>query len=688
MFDETEAIEKVAEKLQIEHWKIDDPELYASLTVPAFVSKLNPEILWKHKTVPLKEVNGKIVTAFANPLDHEIKQLLEFTLGKKLTVVIAEEAKIQRLLGEHCPPSKMSIDEMNSVDVGDSIEVVNQSIKDQDLDVSSPDAPPIIKLCNKILADAVRAEASDIHIEPLQFGLEVRFRVDGMMQSVMEVPKRLQPYIITRFKLLAGMDISEKRRPQDGRVRIKVQGETLDLRASSVPAAYGEKMVFRLLRSDSVELSFESLGFPDTLRGAITKALDAHGKLFLVTGPTGSGKTTTLYTCLNYLKDGTSNIETVEDPVEYRIPGINQIQINESINVTFASALRSILRQDPDVIMIGEIRDTETAQIAMQAAQTGHQVLSTLHTNSAPAAISRLLNLGIQPYIIASSLAGVLAQRLVRKICAACAKPLDQVQQQKHAEIIAAHKLETSKLQHAPGCKDCNFTGYRGRLGVYSYLEINDAITNLIHDQSSLPQLVREARKTGYQDLSDAALELVKSGSTTLDEVKSLLVFSEQSEPVLDRLEVGRPSQIPAAKSSAAGLDKDIAQQKMSGIHKQKIVLIEDDEDVRRILSMLLKNEMFETYEAKDGREGLEQVYQHNPDIILCDLMMPGMDGREFLLKMKTHEQTRKIPVIILTAADTEENETGLLDLGAKDFLSKASSSKVMLSRIRRVLGS
>ncbi|MEZ4754582.1 MAG: type II/IV secretion system protein [Bdellovibrionota bacterium] len=474
-----------------------------------------------------------------------------------------------------------------------------------------------------------------------------------------------------------GMDIAERRKPQDGRIRVRLYNEPVDLRVSSVPTSFGEKIVLRILRSKLENLSFEKLELPDLVVKKLKNGLEQKGKLILVTGPTGSGKTTTLYSCLNFLRDGTTNIETVEDPIEYRIPGIHQIQVNNTAGVSFASALRSVLRQDPDVIMIGEIRDQETAEIALQAAQTGHQVLSTLHTNSASAAITRLSSIGIDPFVLSSCVSTIVAQRLLRKICNDCKVTAGQEFLERHADIISDYNLDYSKIFEPTGCQSCNHTGYKGRVGIYSLLEINDEIADLILTKASLNKILEAAKQNGFKTLTEAAFDRLEEGLTTLDEVRPyyLAVDDGQISEVID------PTAPSPSKHKSLNIKKD-----SGSITREKVVLIEDDEDVRRILTLLLQKEMYEVIEAENGLVGLNAVYEHQPTFVLCDLMMPVMDGKEFLIKMQNNTQTTNIPVIILTAADNEDNETGLLDLGAADFVSKSSSSSVMLSRLRRIL--
>jgi type IV pilus assembly protein PilB len=684
---EEEVLARLSELLKIPYTDLEDPEVRSKLLESPLTGKVTKELCFNQKLIPLWQEEDTAHTAMVNPYDLDALKALEFTLGLPITPHIVAERQLVRLMTEIFGGDSIDFDELESTDPGTSVEILGaNTVGDKEVNVEDAGAPPVVKLCNKIMADAVSQGASDIHIEPMQHSVEVRFRVDGVMQNILEIPRRLQSYVTSRFKLLADMDIAEKRRPQDGRLRVLIGGEQVDMRVSSIPASYGEKVVLRLLYSDATRLSFPYLNMPEDIELSLKDALSKKGRLLLVTGPTGSGKTTTLYTALNFLRDGTSNIQTVEDPIEYRLAGINQVQVNDAIDVTFASALRSILRQDPDIIMVGEIRDKETATIAFQAAQTGHLVLSTLHTNDAPSAISRLLNLDVDPFMVASTLAGVLAQRLVRKVCEHCEGPASKVQLERWQKMIDQYSINPENLRAGSGCNHCRLSGYKGRIGVFSYISVDDELSALINKKASTTELEASATETGYRSLHKAAIDLVQRGMTTLDEVKPYIQLNIHREHKEEPTPEVKPTQIVAAKPEV--IEADDSAEDSDTIERPKLLLIEDDPDVRSILAMLLRKEMFEVVEACNGQEGIEAVYNQKPTVILCDLMMPVMDGREFLLKMKGNKKTQKIPVIILTAVDSEENEIDLLEIGAVDFVSKSSSSNVMLTRIRRILSS
>jgi type II secretory ATPase GspE/PulE/Tfp pilus assembly ATPase PilB-like protein len=697
--DEKKAAVALANYLKIPFIDLDTPTFNLSRNITMFHDRVDRNVCWRDKIIPLIERNGYVAVACANPFERDGLRTLEFTLGCPVREGIAEEAKILRLLGEYIPPVTTALTDVSYPELEEEVEIVTTADTASQHFRKAEDQKAIVKLCSTIILRAVREGASDIHLEPLDRGVDVRHRIDGVMQDVIEIPKRLQNNLVARFKVLAGMDISERRRPQDGRIRARVDHEDIDLRVSTVPASFGEKIVMRILRSDGDGLAFSTLGLSAEIEKRIVRILRGNGKLFLTTGPTGSGKTTTLYTCIASLRDGTRNIETVEDPVEFRMSGVNQIQVNESIGVTFASSLRSVLRQDPDVIMVGEIRDEETAQIAIQAGQTGHLVVSSLHTNDAPSAIPRLLNLKIEPYSLASGLAGVLAQRLVRRLCSSC-KEVDT-----NIPDDTKHYLTENGIKHLPtiyrarGCRECGDTGYRGRSGLFSFLEITPSLADLIANKVSLGDLIRQAKLEGFQTLEDAARLRLCDGLTSLEQVRDYFnrptrSLQEEFQP-LGTKEGGVASSArpPTETFNQATLSREAAPspsllRRSSGIQIQKsrILVVDDDPDVRALFTSVLEKNLYEVVQAYDGLDGLERVYEASPDLVLCDLMMPRMDGRQFLLRMRERLETKAIPIIILTAASTDDNEVGLLELGASDFIAKESSYQVILSRVRRLL--
>lgn len=387
--------------------------------------------------------------------------------------------------------------------------------KTADLLDSQNDAP-VIRLINALIAEAVKVKASDIHIEPYEKALSVRLRIDGVLREVLSLPARMTPVLTSRVKVMARLDIAEKRVPQDGRISIALGGKTVDVRVSTLPARFGERVVMRILDKDEARLDLDGLGMPPAVLRRFRQVLKRPNGIILVTGPTGSGKTTTLYGALSLLNEPSRNILTVEDPVEYAIEGIGQTQINPKVGMTFATGLRAILRQDPDIVMVGEIRDIETAEIAVQASLTGHLVLSTVHTNSAAGAITRLRDMGIEPFLLSSTLAGVLAQRLVRRLCPSCKKPYEADAAAKR--VLGVDPGAPLTLYEPSGCGRCNHTGYEGRIGVYELLVVDEAMKRLIHDNADEMTLAAAAFERG-QTLAQSGYEQVAAGVTAIEEV-------------------------------------------------------------------------------------------------------------------------------------------------------------------------
>ena len=439
------------------------------------------------------------------------------SLAQPVAVTLLEQAAFDRKLAE-----RYSRTDRTAAEVADDI--------DKDLDLSrlvqelppiedlleGEDDAPIIRMINALLTQAVRDNASDIHVEPFERHSSVRFRIDGVLREVIQPHRALHAAMVSRVKILAQLDIAEKRLPQDGRITVRVAGKPIDVRVSTIPATHGERVVLRLLDKDPSKLVLDVLGMaPDTLARVDALIHRPHG-IVLVTGPTGSGKTTTLYAALSRLQAGKMNIMTVEDPVEYDLPNIGQIQVSPRIELSFAKALRSILRQDPDVIMIGEIRDLETAQIAVQASLTGHLVLATLHTNDSAAAVTRLVDMGIEPFLLASGLVGVLAQRLVRRLCSSCKLNYSP----SSPELAQLGGAAPPRLCQAVGCAACNHTGYQGRVGIYELLEVDDALRHLIHERAS-DQVIRDhcLAAGSLRPLREDGLRWVRSGETNLEEV-------------------------------------------------------------------------------------------------------------------------------------------------------------------------
>ena len=473
----------------------------------------------QYKIVPLGEHHDQIVVATSDPLNTEALDTMQRCYGKPLEIVVAPEQEVMRainsvrtsLMSDRAQTLEGSQKAADSDDMAGSLKI--------DVTDAEDDDAPIIRYVNALIFRAANERASDIHVEPYEDKLKVRFRVDGVLNDVDEEEKSFQASIISRIKVMASLDIAEKRLPQDGRIGIKIAGKDVDIRVSTVPTRFGERIVMRLLDKANVMIDISSLGLATDYAGTVNKLIHKSHGIILVTGPTGSGKTTTLYACLSAINSPDKNILTVEDPVEYELPGIGQMQVNPKINFTFASGLRSILRQDPDVIMVGEIRDLETAEIAVQASLTGHLVFSTLHTNDAPGAIARLNDMGVEPFLIASSLLGVMAQRLIRTLCPHCKTAIEITEDQCHElglnyKALKSHQIYTIS---PTGCKECQYTGYKGRMGIHEMLLIDDAVRSEIMKRSDSSR-IRQAAK-GMTGLRLDGAKKILAGVTSVEEV-------------------------------------------------------------------------------------------------------------------------------------------------------------------------
>ncbi len=540
----------------------------ASFEVDPNVIKVVPgEVARKYGVLPVNKTGATLTIAMGDPTNVFAMDDIKFMTGYNVEPVVASESALRKAIDKHygtprsvvlkeqkksatgytpteglddvMASSALTIDDMASVglgeinmdeitglDAGADVDVLRQE-EGEEIDLSdlakSSESAPIIKVSNLILIEALKAGASDIHVEPYEKEFRVRFRIDGILHNIMALPMRTKDPLISRLKIMAKLDISEKRLPQDGRIKIRLRVEErsrdLDLRVSTVPAQFGEKVVMRLLDKSKLQLDMTQLGFePEPLR-RFKDAIDRPYGIVLVTGPTGSGKTNTLYSAIAALNEPTVNIMTAEDPIEFNLAGINQVQMKEQIGLTFASALRSFLRQDPDIILVGEIRDFETAEIAVKAALTGHLVLSTLHTNDAPSTINRLMNMGIEPFLVATSINCICAQRLVRRICGSCVEEVETPPQMLIQVGFAPDEAKTLKIKRGRGCERCNNGGYKGRVGLYETLQFSDEIRDMILSGASSIELKRKAMEEGMVSLRMAGLQKIREGVTTLEEV-------------------------------------------------------------------------------------------------------------------------------------------------------------------------
>jgi len=502
------------------HW------IYLSAVVipPEIISQISATDARRFKVIPVTFGESGLVLAISDPLDVDTIDSLNFLLQRDLELVCTSPEKIRQALIKYYGTAEEAADVLQHK-IGDEVEL-GLEIGDgtEAVGVDEADAP-ISRLVSMWIIEAHKLGASDIHLEPLDKKFRVRFRIDGVLQEMQAPPKRLQSAIISRLKIMTGsMSIAEKRLPQDGRIQVKIKKKPIDLRVSTIPTNHGESIVMRVLDKSSLLLGLPELGFLSDDQDKFERLLRSPDGILLVTGPTGSGKTSTLYACLNYINKPDRKIITVEEPVEYQMTGINQVQVNNDAGMTFPIALRSILRQAPNIIMIGEIRDLETASIATNASLTGHLVFSTLHTNDAPSAVARLVDIGVQPFLVASSVRAIMAQRLVRRLCTHCKHPADLSETEMRALRIEPSQMKDSQVMKAPGCDHCRHTGYRGRMGIFEIFIIDDDVRHMINKRTSTFLLRQRARELSMRTLREDGVRKVLSGLTSAEEVISVTI--------------------------------------------------------------------------------------------------------------------------------------------------------------------
>ncbi|WP_300668662.1 ATPase, T2SS/T4P/T4SS family [Desulfoluna sp.] len=658
-------------------------EIHVSSEVIALVPA---EMAESYLLLPITEEEGELVVTMANPLEFYALDDLRFMTQRPIKIAVSPQSEVLAAIDKYYPKKGIGLQETLQDEA--AIELI-KSVEPQEKEVDKSmltrivEDPPVVRFANSILADAVKLKASDIHIEPRQASVIIRYRIDGIMREILKTDKLIHAALVSRIKVFSGMDISIRRKPQDGRAQVKYGGIAYDLRVSSFPTSYGEKITIRILNPESAKMSFENLG----LQGAHYKSLENSIRrpqgLILVTGPTGSGKSTTLYACLNRLNSSEVNIITVEDPVEYKIDGINQGQINPKAGITFPSALRSILRQDPDIVMIGEIRDGETASIACQASQTGHLVLSTLHTNDTPSAITRLLDLGVDAFVVADSVVACVGQRLVRRICDQCKTP-DELSAQFLDKIPTGHSGgEHVQYYKGEGCEACRYSGYVGRIGIYEILRITPSVQSLIKKDVSATMIKKQAMQEGFQPFFMDGLLKARQGLTTIGEV--LRVASPESlDDEASGTAPGPSTPDEALPETACKLYEPMP--RVTSVGHPTVLVVDDKQIELEMMSHLLKTQNYRIIKATNGTEALKMVYQAMPDLIVTDYMMPEMDGLTLIKKLKSEITTRMIPVIMLTANEDLQSEVEVLGVGADDYMTKPVNYERFIARVNRLI--
>jgi type IV pilus assembly protein PilB len=644
----------------------------------AVVALLPAEFCQRRGIAPLGFDRDVLRLAVRDPMDYSAVQDTEFRTGKKAVAVVVTDTWFEALFGRLYPEVERgaSYDMLDEADPAGAIEAAPEyDLVDPATLAKDVQLPPIVKLVNLILSDAAKAGASDVHIEPHETVLQVRQRVDGQLRDVLTIPHHLQDATLSRLKIMSGMDIAERRKPQDGRSRLRFEGRRIDLRVSTLPTQFGEKVVIRLLNADQALPAIDRIGLSAENLRLLQSFLSNPQGMILVTGPTGSGKTSTLYSAVASIKTASNNIVTLEDPIEMQIPGVNQMQVNPKAGVTFANGLRSILRQDPNVILVGEIRDQETADIAFGAAQTGHLLLSTLHTNDATATLTRLFDLGVQPFLVASSILGIVAQRLVRRPCPACA-----IRQEPSAHAIEkaggrSRLPPDGRWVAGQGCGECGHTGLKGRIAIHEVLAITEEVRDLISSRAAEHVIKKAATQAGMRTLLEDGIDKAAQGLTTLDEVLRVVSPADAFDAALEPPRGEDQNAVQGGAATEPGPP-----------HGGSVLVVEDSPTIVEVVKYFLMLEGFSVLVAKDGLIGLEMALRERPDVIVSDVNMPGMGGVEMVKAIRADARTSGTRIIMLTSEASVESETEGLAAGADDYILKPVEPRRLAARVKALI--
>jgi type IV pilus assembly protein PilB len=631
------------------------PKAHLERVEPRVLTLVPEAAARRYGIVPLREDDRYIVIATANPLDVDMEQAIGFLSGRRVQLEIASPGALASVLDQHYSPDRAVAALLGNVDSATAATVhVVEELAPEAIALHELGAAPVVKLTNLIIQNAIAERASDIHIEPGRVGGGVRIRVDGVLRQQMQLPMAALNRVVSRIKILGKMDIADRLRPQDGRARVQVRGKTYDLRLSTVPTREAEKAVIRILDPEATP-QLEQLGIAAPELERFRHLLAYREGIVVVTGPTGSGKTTTLYAAIKELATRSVNIMTVEDPVEYELPGVTQIQVEPKRGVTFASALRAILRQDPNVIFIGEIRDLETAEIAVQASMTGHLVLATLHTNEAIAIVPRLVDLGLSRVSIAGSLRGVVAQRLVRRVCRHCHGKIAGAMTEEERALSARYGVVP--VVRAVGCKQCAGTGYSGRLSVCEVLASTPELADVIAKSAVPSDLHRAAEAGGMRPMRNVAREIVGAGVTTLTEIERVLG---------EQLEESATHAVPAPL---------------------RVAVVDDDAALRTMARALLEKEGMVVDEFADGRAALEHLEAGaEPSLMVLDLNLPTMHGLDVLRRVRKTLRSAGLPVVVLTGSENSGDEVASMEAGADDYIRKPLDPPRFVARVKAAL--
>ncbi len=678
---------------------------------PGLSRELKEPVATRYDVVPIRVDERTIEVATANPLDIDALKAVEFATGKRVQAVVATRAEIHDALA-HVYRLQESLDQFLQHVPDESLTVSELRDEGGDLRTAVREAelPPVVKLADLILIEGIKGKASDVHIEPGTDAVAVRYRIDGILEESFRFPKWVQNALVARLKVMAKLDITERRLPQDGRLQLRYADRLVDLRISSLPAQHGEKITLRILDASSAIHALDRLGFSPANIQRLRDAIRRPEGIILVTGPTGSGKTTTLYALLKEKISPDINIVTIENPIEYQLKGINQVEVNEKQGLTFASVLRSVLRQDPDVILVGEIRDQETAQIAFQAAQTGHLVLSTVHTNDAAAAVTRLIDLGIEPFVVSAALHTVVAQRLVRRVCQVCGAPTPPSQD---VQRLLGIEADRNGLRRGTGCNACRQTGFSGRVGVYEVLAVTSSIAKLIETGGTESAVRQQARREGCPSLLDDARDSLLAGLTTGEELMRVVQVDTSTLrcPACQHdishdysscphcghalrslcAECGKMLGAGWVTCAYCGAPTSHVEQPSSAApartRSYKALVVDDNAAIRDIMRITLERSRLglTVVTAENGRQALDTIAVERPDIVLLDLQMPEVDGFEVCRQLRSDVRTAFLPVLMLTAQSGEESISQAFAVGTDDYIVKPCRRGDLVLRVLRM---
>ncbi len=662
---------------------------------PQAVHEVTESLARRYHVVPLAISDASVEVATSNPHDLDCERTLGFRLGRRVKMLLAAPGQIDARIDELYRPENVIEKILGEAFTGvDDLEAIPEDPKEEfEFSLGKATDRPIIRLVDRIVAKAIQQHSSDIHLEPRESGVMVRYRIDGVLTDDSIIPRALGAPLVARVKIMAQLDIADRLRPQDGRARVGVGGARIDLRISTLPAALGEKVVIRILDSRHTVLALDGLGLHAGEIERIRTLLQVREGMVFVTGPTGSGKTTTLYSIVREVQLRGVNIVTVEDPVEYRLQGIVQVQVNEKTGLTFPSALRSILRQDPDVILVGEIRDRETAQIAVQASLTGHLVLTTLHTIDAASSVTRLSDIGIEPYKTAAALKGIVAQRLLRRLCT-------------HCRVPAAEPLPASMRRHIPagvvvfdaaGCAECSNTGYRGRLAITEVLVSSADLERRIAANESPERIGEVAREAGMRSLWDSALQQVRDGTTSVAEVMRVLGApshrdqrrrSAPAAPAPHSQQLPPVSGVPVRGHVLEGCAFDLLDDANGdeAVGRRSVLVVDQEAAGRRAACDALERDGFTAHGAEDGAQALDRIDRFAPDAIVLHLQLPRLDGYGVLSHLRARPATRDIPVIAIAATSDEDAEVRAFEHGASGYLARPFGERALTARLHALL--